>query len=216
MALGFPVIHASTAFQREGYAALLGWAQVVDYAVVRDGIATERVWVVPDVPPQSRDANTPYLAFGIDPVLFDAPAFTEKDVDWTARSFLTFTPDCLMSAVVEPLCGFRWGYVIADGVVTPKELAPASEADWVEPYYVQLFDWHPWEAAQGESTITLAHAKAGLKSARPDLAGQNEATGAAGPHLALQGRAATRSVDGRDRYDFGRRPGGVLLTSQSG
>jgi hypothetical protein len=44
------------------------------------------------------------------------------------------------------------------------------------PYYVQLFGWHAWEAAQGEATITLAHAKAGLKSARAELAGQYEAT----------------------------------------
>ena len=71
-----------------GLAALLGWVQVVDYAVVRGGIPDERVWVVPDVPPQAPEADTPYLAFGIEPVLFDAPAFTEKDVDWTARSFL--------------------------------------------------------------------------------------------------------------------------------
>ena len=42
------------------------------------------------------------------------------------------------------------------------------------PYYVQLFGWHTWEAAQGEATITLAHAKAGLKSARAELAGQYE------------------------------------------
>ena len=49
------------------------------------------------------------------------------------------------------------------------------------PYYVQLFGWHAWEAAQkeaaqGEATITLAHAKAGLASARSELAGQYEAT----------------------------------------
>ena len=44
------------------------------------------------------------------------------------------------------------------------------------PYYVQLFGWHAWEAAQGEATITLAHAKAGLRSARAELAGQYEAT----------------------------------------
>ena len=43
------------------------------------------------------------------------------------------------------------------------------------PYYVQLFGWHAWEAAQGEATITLAHAKAGLASARSELAGQYEA-----------------------------------------
>ena len=44
------------------------------------------------------------------------------------------------------------------------------------PYYVQLFGWHAWEAAQGEATITLAHAKAGLTSARAELAGQYEVT----------------------------------------
>ncbi len=44
------------------------------------------------------------------------------------------------------------------------------------PYYVQLFGWHAWEAAHGEATITLAHAKAGLRSARAELAGQYEVT----------------------------------------
>lgn len=42
------------------------------------------------------------------------------------------------------------------------------------PYHVQLFGWHTWEAAHGEPTITLAHAKAGLGSARAELAGQYE------------------------------------------
>ena len=44
------------------------------------------------------------------------------------------------------------------------------------PYHVQLFGWHAWEAAQGEATITVAHAKAGLRSARAELAGQYEVT----------------------------------------
>ncbi len=44
------------------------------------------------------------------------------------------------------------------------------------PYYLQLFGWHAWEAAQGEATITLAHAKTGLRSARAELAGQYEVT----------------------------------------
>ena len=43
------------------------------------------------------------------------------------------------------------------------------------PYYVQLFGWHAWEAAQGEPSITLAHAKAGLASARAELGGQYDA-----------------------------------------
>ncbi len=131
-ARGFPVIRAQVAFPKEGYAGLLGWVQVVEYVVQQDGVPGETEWVVPDVAPQSRDANTPYMTFGINPVLFDAPAFTEKNVDWTARSFLTSTPDCLMTPVVEPLCGFSWGYVITDGTVTPKELAPSSPDDWIQ------------------------------------------------------------------------------------
>lgn len=125
-------MEARVAFAREGYAALLGWVQVVDYEVVRDGVPEEREWVVPDVPPQSRDANMPYLAFGIDPVLFDAPAFTERSVDWTARTFLTYTPDCLMTPVVEPLCGFVWGYVVADGAITAKKLVASTQHDWID------------------------------------------------------------------------------------
>ena len=44
------------------------------------------------------------------------------------------------------------------------------------PYYLQLFGWHAWEAAEGEDSITLAHAKAGLGAARAELAGQYETT----------------------------------------
>ncbi len=44
------------------------------------------------------------------------------------------------------------------------------------PYYVQLFGWHAWEAAQGEATVTLAHAKAALRSAQAELAGEYEVT----------------------------------------
>jgi hypothetical protein len=55
------------------------------------------------------------------------------------------------------------------------------------PCHVQLFGWHAWEAAQGEATITLAHAKAGLGSAR--AGGQYEATwGACGPRSATTWR----------------------------
>ena len=45
------------------------------------------------------------------------------------------------------------------------------------PHYVQLFGWHAWEAAQWEATITLAHAKAGLKS------GTSRASGPVRSHL---------------------------------
>lgn len=128
VARGFPVMLARAQYSAEGYAGLLGWVQVVDYTV----LGQEQVWVAPDVAPQARDANTPYTSFGIEPVIFDAPAFTEQNVNWTARTFLTYTPDCLMTPVVEPLCGFCWGYVIRAGTVTPKELRQAAVDDWMQ------------------------------------------------------------------------------------
>ena len=68
------------------------------------------------------------------------------------------------------------------------------------PYYVQLFGWHAWEAAQGEATITLAHAKAGLKSARAELAGQYEATWPPpAPRARLPGRRGRPGRPGQRR-----------------
>jgi hypothetical protein len=71
------------------------------------------------------------------------------------------------------------------------------------PYYLQLFGWHAWEAAQGktaegraaqgEAIITISHAKAGLASARSELAGQYEATWA---RLRPQERAYLAAVAG--------------------
>jgi hypothetical protein len=157
-ARGFPVMEARAKYAAEGYAGLLGWVQVVDYTVFHDLGPGETVWVAPDAAPQAREANTPYTSFGIEPVIFDAPAFTERNVDWTARTFLTYTPDCLMTPIVEPICGFRWGYVIEDGAVTPKDLATSVMDDWIQARRVLRLrlptwtfggeDWrpHPFDA----------------------------------------------------------------------
>ncbi len=130
VARGFPVIEGRVKYAAKGYFGILGWIQVVDY-VVRNGSSEEDFVVAPDVAPQARDANTPYFAYGIEPCLFDAPAFEEKNVDWTARSFLTYTPDLLMTPVVEPLCGCSWGYTVTDGAVSPKPLEPSTLEDWL-------------------------------------------------------------------------------------
>jgi hypothetical protein len=132
VARGFPLIEARVDYPAEGYAGYLGWIQGVVYTVSRGTEPDEIVSVTPDVAPQLRDANMPYLSFGIEPVLFDAPAFTEPNVDWNARAFLTYTPDLLMSPVVEPLCGFFWGYEVANGIVERKELRGAQLEDWIE------------------------------------------------------------------------------------
>jgi hypothetical protein len=104
---------------------------VVSY-VVKDGPEQETVWAVPDMAPQVLDANTPYSVFGIEPVLFDAPASDEQNEDWLARSFLAYTPDCLMTPVLEPICGFAWGYDIESGQVRLKDMRLGTVDDWIE------------------------------------------------------------------------------------
>jgi hypothetical protein len=128
-ARGFPVVEARVEYPGEGYAGFLGWIQVVRYWV---GEQREPTVVAPDVAPQMKESAMPYLSFGIAPVLFDAPAFTERNVVWKAWSFLTQTPDLLMSRIVEPVCGFRWGYEISDGIPTVTPLAAAQRADWLD------------------------------------------------------------------------------------
>ena len=129
LARGYPVIEATVEYAAEGYAALLGWIQVVRYWVGDQ----EQPTVIVDVAPQMRDGGVPYFSWGIQPTLFDAPSFFgEPNVVWRAWSFLTYTPDALMTPVVEPACGFRWGYDTRDGSIEPTDLSPAGLSEWLD------------------------------------------------------------------------------------
>ena len=80
----------------------------------------------------------------------------------------TLEPSAARLALVEPAARHHVAW-------EPEALDLLVRRSGGQPYYVQLFGWHAWEAAQGEPTITLAHAKAGLASARAELVGQYEA-----------------------------------------
>jgi hypothetical protein len=123
---GCPVVAATVEHPAEGYAAVMGWIQLV-----RDRAgADERVLV--DVAPQMEiaDARMPYFSFGVRPTLFDAPSTDDPEYEFSARAFLVVAPDAVMSPAVEPLCGFRWGYSVigARPEIAPLEVAGA--ADW--------------------------------------------------------------------------------------
>jgi hypothetical protein len=124
---GFPVIEATVEYPAEGYAAILGWVQLV-----RDTASDEPEPVVlADVAPQLHGLGMPYLAFGVRPSYFDAPAISAPDADWQARTFLTCTPDALMTRVVAPVRGFRWGYRRRGGSTELVDPVQAEEADWL-------------------------------------------------------------------------------------
>jgi hypothetical protein len=137
---GFPVLRADVAYEGDGYAAVLGWVQVVWMSVA--GEAKARVMV--DVAPQLIGSGFPYVSFGVEPTMFDAPCTSHRDVGWVARTFLTASPDRLMTRVVAPVVGFRWGYTVEGGEVSVDVLAPASTDDWILVRGViaaQFADW---------------------------------------------------------------------------
>jgi hypothetical protein len=137
---GFPVFRADVAYAGDGYAAVFGWVQVVWMSVT--GEAEARVMV--DVAPQLIGSGFPYVSFGVEATMFDAPSTTLRDVGWVARTFLTASPDRLMTRVVAPVVGFRWGYTVKGGEVGVDVLAAASADDWVLARGViaaQFTDW---------------------------------------------------------------------------
>ncbi len=105
LARGLPVIAARTECELDGYAAVMGWIQVVRIDVLEssqalvDGVdkapAGHHEWV--DGPPQLRGLGIPFTSFGECPTLFDAPASTESDTTFLADSWLTASPDALIS-----------------------------------------------------------------------------------------------------------------------
>jgi hypothetical protein len=142
---GFPVVEATTRYEGQGYHALMGWIQVVRYVSPDEGEV-----FMSDTAPQIRGIaglDFPFLSWGMRPGLFDAPATTAKPMDWWAHAFLVATPDALMTPVIVPLCGFRWGYEVDErGAVTVR---PPQAVDIAEAWAAvrdRLQDLHPaWE-----------------------------------------------------------------------
>jgi hypothetical protein len=125
VAEGFPVVRASVSFAGEGYAAAMGWIQIVRYGT---GEAEDTVLV--DLPPQLSEARMPYCYWGVCPSFFDAPSFAQEGVTWVADAFLTVTPDALMTKIVQPVCGFRWGFKTSQNSSEFLPLEPTDVKAW--------------------------------------------------------------------------------------
>ena len=65
------------------------------------------------------------------PTFFDAPSIEGlREVSWGADTFLVYSPDAVLSRVLRPICGFKWGYQLRDGVVFLDPLSVAEAGDW--------------------------------------------------------------------------------------
>lgn len=153
LAIGLPVLQVDVSTSLEGYGAVMGWIQVVRIQVAESSTslvpgnekapAGDHAWV--DVPPQLQSLGVPFVSFGRCPTLFDAPASTESDIRFVADSFLTASPDALISRRSQACFGLRWGYLTKLGQTA--ELLPPTllrRSDWEQaiPLLQERFpDW---------------------------------------------------------------------------
>ena len=104
----------------------MGWIQLVRYG--SGDLGREVVEV--DHPPQHSNVGTPYCYWGMRPTFFDAPSTTLEGVTWLAETFLTVSPDALMTRTVQPVCGFRWGYTTIRNPPGILPVEPIGAAEW--------------------------------------------------------------------------------------
>jgi hypothetical protein len=146
-ARGFPVVQATVEFGAEGYAAELGWIQIVEQS--RPGSAA--VDLICDAPPNMRSLSMPFMSFGTRPTLFDAPADdVEPDLTWRATAFLTQTPDLLMSKTIGPVQGFIRGFDKREGEIAISPVTPAGLAEWRHLASSLRSRYPEWEFLSGE------------------------------------------------------------------
>jgi hypothetical protein len=127
----------------DGYAAILGWIQLVrstDNASLGARFEPDPVEAIGVTP-------HPFAWFGLTPTLFDAPSRTTKDdLDWVAHSFLAFVGGPFEARA---LMGFAWGFKVAARDISLVEPAPLEATRWDE-HLSTLRQAHPtWTFAAG-------------------------------------------------------------------
>ena len=153
LARGLPVIQARVSTPLSGYAAVMAWIQLVRIRVAETSTtlwpggekapAGDHAWV--DGPPQLRGLGVPFVSMGYCPALFDAPASTESEIRFVADSFLTASPDGLVSRRSVPCFGIRWGYATrraeAPELIEPTPLGPT---EWGEALPILEESYPDW------------------------------------------------------------------------
>jgi hypothetical protein len=140
LAEGLPVLEATVSYEAKGYEAVMGWIQLVRIHVAESSRALapgsekapagDHEWV--DGPPNLRGLGVPFVTFGPRPTLFDAPASTESRVRFVADSFLTASPDALITRTSRPCLGLRWGYSTLEDEAQLLPVGELGAAEWRE------------------------------------------------------------------------------------
>lgn len=127
---GFPVVRGAVSSpESRTYGSIYGWVQIFS--------TSEDPWAM-DHYPTFEGINSPFCIWGSEPTLVDAPTrLNLEKFDWTARSFLCYTPDVGMTKRVVPILAFEWGFLIEDHKPYVKELRQLDAACWNE--HLEMF-----------------------------------------------------------------------------
>ncbi|HYG33772.1 MAG TPA: hypothetical protein VEC99_03250 [Clostridia bacterium] len=145
---GFPACTATVSFEGRGYAAYMGWIQIVRFSGARSGVLV-------DVMPQLIGLGVPYVCWGPCPTLFDNPHTDDRGVEWKADTFLVATPDAVMTRVVQSICSFSWGWSTTGDTTGIEPPTVAHGAAWLDACVIlrpQYPDWKFLEEPPAELT----------------------------------------------------------------
>lgn len=150
-AIGLPHCQATIEYPGRGYAAMLGWVQLVrstDNTSGGERFEMDPLTIVGEV-------AHPFAFFGVTPTLFDAPARRSRaDLDWLAHSFLCYlTEDDQGADIVQAITGFSWGFTIAAGATTVVPARALSSADWSQHRDLLHADHPGWHFAPGFEAV---------------------------------------------------------------
>jgi hypothetical protein len=143
-ARGFPYCEASVIHPARGYAAALGWVQLVRST---DGVSGGESFEMDPFAPLG-PVSHPFGFFGFLPTLFDAPSRDEvTDLDWTAHCFLSRLGEG--DRRVEAVLGFSWGFAVNGGAITPRGPQSLDPHDWDDHRAVLTLEHPGWSFVPG-------------------------------------------------------------------
>ena len=101
--------------------------------------------------------------------------------------FLTASPDRLVTRVLSPVVGFRWGYTIRAGDVAVADLVAASGEDWLLGREVLTNQFPGWQITEAFHRPPSSHSAAPGQSAAPVVIREHWPSRASGLGRTLEG-----------------------------
>ncbi len=138
----FPACTATVSFEGRGYAAYMGWLQIVRFSGARSGVLVDQM-------PQLIGSAMPYMCWGPSPAFFDNPHSDDRGIEWKADTFLVASPDAVMTRVIHPICAFSWGWSTTEQVpgIQPPRVAHATA--WAAACAILRPQFPAWKFLEG-------------------------------------------------------------------